>query len=106
MTRPGTRWSGAAVLTGVVLLHLVMAAGFHLSPDEAHYALYASHLDWSYFDHPPLVGWIQWPALMLGGGDWLMRLVPMVCWWLAAVGIARVAADLYPPGQAWIWPPC
>ena len=100
MTRPGTRWSGAAVLTGVVLLHLVMAAGFHLSPDEAHYALYASHLDWSYFDHPPLVGWVQWPALMLGGGDWLMRLVPMLCWWLAAVGIARVAADLYPrPGM-------
>jgi 4-amino-4-deoxy-L-arabinose transferase-like glycosyltransferase len=26
--------------------------------DEAYYCLFADHLDWSYFDHPPLVGWL------------------------------------------------
>jgi 4-amino-4-deoxy-L-arabinose transferase-like glycosyltransferase len=25
--------------------------------DEAYYYLYTRHLDWSYFDHPPLVAW-------------------------------------------------
>ena len=49
-------WMGVGI--GVVL-HLAMGALIDLSPDEAHYALYASHLDWSYYDHPPLVGWLQ-----------------------------------------------
>ena len=87
---------GRTLLTAVVVLHLVLALGFHLSPDEAHYALYASHLDWSYFDHPPLVGWVQWPALVLGGHDFLMRIVPMACWLLAAVGVVRLTGELYP----------
>ncbi|MDR3047431.1 MAG: glycosyltransferase family 39 protein, partial [Bacteroidales bacterium] len=26
-----------------------------LIPDEAYYFLYAQHLDWGYFDHPPMV---------------------------------------------------
>lgn len=87
---------GPTLLAGAVVLHLALALGFHLSPDEAHYALYASHLDWSYFDHPPLVGWVQWPALMLGGRDFLMRVVPMACWLLAAVGVMRLTRELYP----------
>ena len=65
-------------------LHLVLATHAGLSPDEAHYALYGEHLDWSYFDHPPLAGWLQAPFVALGGYDLLMRIVPMACW-LAAV---------------------
>ena len=87
---------GIALLASAALVHLALALGFHLSPDEAHYALYASHLDWSYFDHPPLVGWVQWPALMLGGHDLLMRVVPMACWLLAAVGVMLLTGELYP----------
>lgn len=36
-----------------------MAGQFGLSVDEAHYVLYGKIPAWSYFDHPPLVGWIQ-----------------------------------------------
>ncbi len=32
---------------------------FGLGTDDAHYVLYAKFLDLSYFDYPPLVGWIQ-----------------------------------------------
>ncbi|MFN3927268.1 MAG: ArnT family glycosyltransferase [Pseudanabaenaceae cyanobacterium] len=39
----------------------VMTPGF----DEAYYTLYSRHLDWSYFDHPPLV------AYTTGIGIWL-----------------------------------
>ena len=54
----GDRVVAAWVAAGL-LLHLVLALGFHLSPDEAHYAMYAAHPDWSYYDHPPLVG-VDW----------------------------------------------
>ena len=83
----------AGWLVGVgILLHLMLAVSAGLSPDEAHYALYGAHLDWSYFDHPPLVGWVQAPFAAAGGADWLMRVVPMGSWlasvWLM-IGLCR-----------------
>lgn len=66
-----------------VLLHLALATSAGLSPDEAHYALYGAHLDWSYFDHPPLTGWLQAPFVAAGGADLMMRIVPMASWLLA-----------------------
>ena len=29
------------------------------NPDEAYYWLWGQHLDWSYYDHPPLMVWLQ-----------------------------------------------
>lgn len=79
-----------------VVVHLLMGALIDLSPDEAHYALYASHLDWSYYDHPPLVGWLQWVFLQLGGSNLWMRVVPMLAWVLTAWGVMRLSDALYP----------
>ena len=86
-----SRW----LLIGAVLVHLALAAMLSLSPDEAHYAVYGSRPDWSYFDHPPLVGWVQWPGAILGGSDLLMRIVPMVCWLLTAWGVVHLTGLLY-----------
>uniref|UniRef100_UPI0026253A80 glycosyltransferase family 39 protein n=1 Tax=Sulfurimonas sp. TaxID=2022749 RepID=UPI0026253A80 len=47
-------------ITIVAVLRLLIAPHVGLGVDEAHYVLYAIHLDWSYFDHPPLVGWTQY----------------------------------------------
>lgn len=88
-----------ALLAAGVLLHLVLALSFHLSPDETHYALFAVNPQWSYFDHPPLSGWLQWPFAKIeaavGGSDLLMRLLPMLCWCLAATGVATLAQTLF-----------
>ena len=85
------RFSRVLLLVGMAV-HLLLAFAFHLSPDETHYALYAVNIDWSYFDHPPMAGWLQWPFAKLGGlggfgalvPDVLMRVVPMLCWALAS----------------------
>lgn len=44
----------------VAIFRLLVAPFLGLGVDEAHYLLYAIHLDWSYFDHPPLVGWVHY----------------------------------------------
>ena len=49
----------ALFITFVALLRVWLAPHVGLGVDEAHYVLYGLHLDWSYFDHPPLVGWTQ-----------------------------------------------
>jgi hypothetical protein len=57
------------------LIRLMVAPFFGLGVDEAHYVLYAKYLDWSYLDHPPLVGWLH--ALFLyifGASEFLARL--------------------------------
>jgi 4-amino-4-deoxy-L-arabinose transferase-like glycosyltransferase len=90
-----SRW----VWWACVLAHFALAFGFHLSPDEAHYALFSVHPQWSYFDHPPLSGWLQWPFAQLGGNDLLMRIVPMACWALGALGLMVLTALLYPTPQ-------
>lgn len=57
-----------------LVLHLFVAILTPLTVDEAHYALYGQFLDWSYFDHPPLIGWLQALALQLGEQEWQLRL--------------------------------
>ncbi len=78
------------------LIHLGLAWLLHLSPDEAHYALYASKMDWSYFDHPPLVGWVQWLPLQLGGTDVQLRMVPIACWLVTALLLMHLADTMRP----------
>ena len=57
------------------LIRLVVAPFFGLGVDEAHYVLYAKYLDWSYVDHPPLVGWVHVPIFyLLGTNEFLARL--------------------------------
>jgi 4-amino-4-deoxy-L-arabinose transferase-like glycosyltransferase len=69
--------------------HIWLGLALGLSVDEAHYALYALHPALSYFDHPPLVGWVQMPFVFLGGFDWLLRIVPLALWGITAWALGR-----------------
>ncbi|MEJ7683850.1 MAG: glycosyltransferase family 39 protein [Segetibacter sp.] len=37
---------------------IIIASTVELGNDEVYYWTYAQHLQWNYFDHPPLVGWL------------------------------------------------
>ncbi len=78
---PGFRYS-ILVIFFAVLIHLAFGFILGLSVDEAHYALYGLYLDWSYFDHPPLVGWVQSLPVHLGWPDGFIRLIPEFLWLL------------------------
>lgn len=84
-----------------IALHLFFASLLSLSTDEAHYALYAAHLDLSYFDHPPLVGWIQWPLVEYDAADWALRLIPQALWVVSLVLAWRLAEALRAAVPAW-----
>lgn len=87
-------------------VHFVLGASLGLSVDEAHYALYAAHPDWSYFDHPPLVGWVQWPLVALDAPTWLLRLLPQALWLGTALLVHGLAERLQvglPRGVAGWW---
>jgi 4-amino-4-deoxy-L-arabinose transferase-like glycosyltransferase len=76
-------------------VHFALGFSIGFSVDEAHYALYAKHLAWSYFDHPPLVGWIQWPIVALTSSEGLIRLVPELLWAISCLLVYQVAVEIH-----------
>ncbi len=82
----------------VFVIHLVIAPLVPLGVDEAHYALYALHPDLSYFDHPPMVAWLQMLVAPLGYDEFSVRLMPAVLYALSSWQVFRLTNKLYPDG--------
>lgn len=86
------------VLTLLVGLRLGFWLGAFPNPDEAYYWLWGQHLDWSYFDHPPLHAWVQGLfSAVLGRSLFVLRLpnfisTGIVFWffWLICKGLYRL----------------
>ncbi len=87
-------WATRLVLACAFVLHYALGATVGLSVDEAHYALYATHLALSYFDHPPLVGWVQWPLVALSAPVDVLRWIPELLWLGAALLVFQIAERL------------
>ena len=74
------------IIGSFTLVRLLVSPTFGLGVDEAHYVLYAKNLDWSYVDHPPLVGWIH--SLFyytLGSGEFTARLPAIILFALVSL---------------------
>jgi len=84
------------LVLSILALHLLLAGQVNLSVDEAHYALYGEKLDWSYFDHPPMVGWLNALILPFSHSDWALRLIPITFFALSNLLLYRIATRLYP----------
>lgn len=87
-------WAAICVLIAA-LVHLALGFSIEFSVDEAHYALYAQHLAWSYFDHPPLVGWIQWPLVALTSSEGVIRFIPELLWILSCFLVYQVTIEVH-----------
>jgi 4-amino-4-deoxy-L-arabinose transferase-like glycosyltransferase len=105
---PAPRWT--IVLLQMVVLYLVglrLWFGVAVTPmgDEAYYWMWGQHLSWSYFDHPPLNGWLQGAAAaLLGWSNFSVRLTT----WLSLGGTLGVlwlwSARLAPHDRpGWFW---
>lgn len=97
--KPFTFEKTDGMLIGLVafftLIRLIVAPTFGLGVDEAHYVLYAINLDWSYVDHPPLVGWAHAPFYYLfGTSEFLARLPAILLFAAVSVLCYRFTAAL------------
>jgi 4-amino-4-deoxy-L-arabinose transferase-like glycosyltransferase len=77
------------------LVRLAVSPSFGLGVDEAHYFLYAKYLDFSYVDHPPLVGWFHAPIYSLfGTSEFLVRLPAIILFALTTYLLYQFTAAL------------
>ena len=113
MTDVGTvsvtpRWK--IVLLQLIVLYLLglkLWFGLVVTPmgDEAYYWMWGQHPSWSYFDHPPLNGWLQgvvaaifgWSNLSVRLTSWLTLIGTLWILWLWS---ARLAPD---DREGWFW---
>ena len=84
----------------MTLLHLFLAFQAELGGDEAHYALYGLMPDWSYFDHPPMVGWLQILPMWLAPYDWSARIVPIALYALLNFLLYQITMQLFSSPQS------
>ncbi|MES3040642.1 MAG: glycosyltransferase family 39 protein [Pseudomonadota bacterium] len=89
-----------------LLVKLVIAALLPMTGDEAYFVLWGRHLDYGYYDHPPMTGWMTWLMLQLSEHPVVVRLPGIVTELLIALGLyaqwhrfdaekARLAALLF-----------
>ena len=67
------------------LFSLVQVAFTEIIFDEAYYKLFADHLSWGYFDHPPAIAFLIWMGTRFVGGSLGIRLcsvllLPLTLW--------------------------
>src|SRR5271166_5931856 len=82
------------------LVRLLVACYLGLGNDEAYHWLYASHPALGYYDHPPMMAWIEMLGLSLPGAGtstWALRIGFITLFagstWLLARLTARAYGD-------------
>lgn len=84
-----------------LVLRLVWMSYNGLLVEEAYYWNYAQHLDFSYFDHPPMVAWlIKVSTMLFGFHDFSVHFPAIFCWMLTAVFIFKWT-ELITRGAGW-----
>lgn len=94
MATTTAKTTAANITLGIALVHLLIAPTVDLSVDEAHYGLYAMFLDWSYYDHPPMVGWLLCLLRPLGLNEFTMRLPAAVLYCLCSYLLYQICARM------------
>ena len=70
------------ILIGIAtLVRIIIACTTGLGNDEVYYRVFASHLQWNYFDHPPMVAWLirLTTANLVLDTEFFIRLGAIIC---------------------------
>ncbi len=89
-------WLLIAFSLWILAMKLIFTVNAVPFPDEAYYWLWGRHFQLSYFDHPPLQGWLQGLSYLMFGRSLLaLRWMTLLClavnlflFWLMAGRIA------------------
>ena len=58
----------------VFLIRLFMSAWLPMTGDEAYFIVWGKNLDYGYYDHTPMVGWLLSLFLTVSDAAWWLRL--------------------------------
>src|SRR5260370_40554384 len=76
-TEPNYRALGLAWVVAATAIRFVCVSRLPLGNGEAYYYSWSRFLDWSYYDHPPLIAWMVRLTSMFGESSAAVRLGPV-----------------------------
>lgn len=71
----------------------LLALAIPITSDEAYFVLWGKNLDFGYYDHPPMIGWILYLLLPLGDSELILRIPPILSTTLIGIGIYLLLKD-------------
>ncbi len=71
-------------------IKVLLAMQIPMTSDEAYFVLWGRYVDFGYYDHPPMIGWLLHLLTRLGSSDLLMRVPAILFSSLIGVGIYLV----------------
>lgn len=78
------------------IVNLLQAVFTEVSADEAYYYMYGEHLEWGYFDHPPMVGLMTCISNILCDGNLNVRFVTVLLSLLTSLVIWKSLEEPHP----------
>jgi 4-amino-4-deoxy-L-arabinose transferase-like glycosyltransferase len=102
---PAWTWLYRLIVLYLLGLRLWFSVGVSPMGDEAYYWMWSQHLDWSYFDHPPLHAWLLGAlGAILGWSPLALRLLTLLSVGGSLAVLWALARRLSPEApQDWFW---
>lgn len=89
-------------LIAVFLIRLFLSAWLPMTGDEAYFIVWGKNLDYGYYDHTPMVGWLLSLFLTVSDAAWWLRLPSVVLPILLSYGIYQALKSRQPQVAAWV----
>ncbi|MCX7705279.1 MAG: glycosyltransferase family 39 protein [bacterium] len=75
-------------------IRLLLAGIIPITGDEAYFIVWAKHLNYGYYEHPPMIGWIMWLFSFLGDNIFVYRIFPLFVIPLIALLIVKILSNI------------
>lgn len=99
-SEPNYRVLATGWVLAATLLRFASIVSLPLGNGEAYYYSWSRFLDWSYYDHPPLVAWMVRLTTLFGSSSEAVRLGPILASGAFGLILYRLAERLYRPRAA------
>ena len=84
------------LLAAAALFRLFYIQAVELAPDEAYYWTWSRHLQWGYYDHPPLTGFlIRIGTAIAGDGEFGVRLLWVAIGFFLTIVLYRMGKSMF-----------
>jgi 4-amino-4-deoxy-L-arabinose transferase-like glycosyltransferase len=94
----------AVLLAVIVLGNFAGLFGVGVHTDESYYWVWSRYLDWSYYDHPPLVAWmIRLSSDLFGINKFSLRFPAVLAWLATAIVVYRMALRMFANNATAAW---